>query len=826
MCVWKNRLPSIVKIVEFVRETPAQSKVEKQARQDRLTDLVFALIIFGVSYWLKFFIISFYIQTVGNNSGFEFKNSYPEFFWLTRLFGWEPDQVIQTEGYVDFSWYYLPYVDNFAYGWNPYEGETTAIYYPERMGGYVYGPFYILWISIGKIFFGLDAWQSVLVSNVIFDSLTSVLVYILAKRYTGNGIAFLLGMMHSVVPISLFYANIYGLNTPQMTFFGVLYLWFYLEHHDSMGFVILSLGFLTKQFPLLFAMPALMLMVRRYGWLRGFTFLMEFIIWSLLFSLPYIVVSPRSYVIKLFLASRAPSSVPSLEYLLSNGGIAPNLVSSIVANEDYEFASKMAKLVNTQLLFVLTLFFVSYTAFSAYRFIEEKPYLIFRFAAMFFFLAHGTIPRGIYKYYTPFLMPFLILALAPHRPNTLHFRFGHALKKGWSTFFDPTFRLKEPSFKYWSMFLTLIVSQLFIFAVISWSVSLFADTPQDKNLFNFLLMSISVFLVIWPSPKNEDTLPKPIPKTDNEIQNNGIKDEANEKELVLVTVFAIISTIAIFLYFFGLLSNGDAVSALFNNVGLLPFSFILFLQALKWDQTFQSSSEDEKVQSRIQNFQIGIMLLYLLILIFSLNGNFPIFRNDPVIEFIGLKIKGNVLIITLSSFMLSYFLASLSLQIVMLNWSEKLNLPTITKIDIQPRNFVLTVPLLILFFLIQQVTPLFFKSHTTKEFFFLTAAALAVCTFLYLDFSINWVRDEEKNIVYSMDPVHWILDLAKIVALISIVFVVNKMILTVPRLQNPALILLIGMALMPYMGAEFWESLIRFNVNAIKKIQSRLTERT
>ncbi|RMG36095.1 MAG: hypothetical protein D6732_08500 [Methanobacteriota archaeon] len=810
-------MSAINAIVEFVRETPEQSVPEKQEHQDRLTDLIFCLLIFSISYWLKFFIIGYYLDVVGNNTSFSFINTHEELYWLTSLFGWKPGESIVVEGYVDFSWYYLPYVDNFSQGWNPYEGEQTAIFHPERMGGYVYGPLYIVWISLGKIFFGLDARQSVLVSNVIFDSLTSVLVYVLAKRVTGNGIALILGFLHTITPISLFYANIYGLNTPQMTFFAVLYLWFYLEHHDSWGFVILSLGFLTKQFPLLFAMPALMLMVRRYGWLRGFAFLVEFIIWSLIFSMPYIVLTPYLYIVKLFLASRAPSSVPTLEFLQENGGVAPNLVSSAVAQEDYGLANFLHILVDTQILFVGGLFLISYFAFSAYRILEERPYLFFRFAALYYFFAHGTIGRGIYKYYTPFLMPFLILALAPYRKKTFHIRLGKLLHEAWKKIFDPRFKMDAPAVNYWGLKILLLSVFPMSWIFVDWIVSLFV--PLENRLwFQIIFFLAFVIAIIFPNPTSKhketpvvinETAPSPLEKI-NKLLN---LSPSQRKRIPIVVSFLL--TLIVFSQFYNTFFDDNPFIALINSPAMLILAFALYLQSLQWDQ----KTESAKIEN-IGPMRLGMIVIFFFsFLFYFLNFKTPYFEETLSLPLGSLDISVNLLFSIILAYFLAEFLASTSLLYYIRNKNpEREDVPKLTfDLNLLGTSFLFSIG----FYLVTLVSPLFFGSYTQKEAQFLLAAITFILVFMVIRNLI--LPNSDSFLIYH--PINWSIDLLQLVILILVLFIVNSLILSVPRLMNPALIFLFSLALMPFMGEEYWFSLVDFHKRVIKNFQEIIGEK-
>ncbi len=804
-------------ITEFVRATPEKSVPPKQARQDRLTDLLFVLLIFSVSYWLKFFVVEYYLGIFGDNNAFRYVNGKDELYWLTNLFGWEQGGIYEVEGYADFDFYYIPYVDNFSVGWNPYEGSSTATFNPERMDGYVYGPLYIFFISIGKMYFGLTAEQSVWVSNIVFDSLCSVMVYVLGKRYTGNVIAFIAAMFNSVVPISLFYANIYGLNTPQMTFFALLYLWFFLEHHDTLGFAVLAMGFMTKQFPLLFAMPALMFMVRRYGWLRGISFLIVFIMWSLLFSLPYIVVTPTLFIIKLFLAGRAPEGVPTYEYLEQNQGIAPNLVSSAVGNQNYDFALFLDPLVNSQLLFVGSLFVFSYFGFSAYRIMEERPYLYLRFAAAFYFLAHGTIARGIYKYYTPFLIPFLILALIPYTPNgSPHIRLGHFVKLGFNTWLDPKYRLQKPSLTYWGLFLVLIGSLTGIILSIDWMVSLFVDDLIMRNVWKFFIYLGIIVSIAFPSPSKtpkttgeKDISPEKVQSAESttEITNPLLKKIefiVNENNWISVLITAI-TILAIFSYFHHFFFEGGALLALYNSFGIVIIAAGILFQIIQLIIVKHKEVGDEWLnKSKVlpASFAITVLVFY----VFMLPNFRTVDESDTSVSFALTVFK--VATISSSSLFLAYVIDIVN-ETLKSGSTKKLTYFS-RRFDLSPELIIGSVILGVGMYLVEILSNAFFKGNDELLIRFLVNAnsmILLLFTFAFLYFKLT----NKSNHWLNLHSIVAFFDFLRLSVMFSIVFLMNIMILTVPRLLNPALIFVIGIVLMGYMTADYWNAFVSFH---------------
>ncbi len=584
---------------DVLRVTPTHVKPAKNQRTDRLSDLLIILFIFGIAMWIRF-----YVRLV-------FIGEYTEgFFHVTvkegdplgfgNFLGIKTGETAQTEGYVDFSHYYVPYVDAFVdKDWNPYSGNLEE---GDALNGYVYGPIYIYLIAIGKAWFDLSAYDSVVYSNLIFDSLTYVMVYVLAKRVTGNVIAMLIAAIGSFSPVALFYANIRVLNAPQMNFFVLLFIYLFLEHRDTIGMFILAVATLTKQVPLFLVMPVGFFMVRRYGFFKGTTFIILYFIFILMLSIPWIILTPVSYYTRLFLPGGGKDQINC-----PGDGEATNLVAATIDIDTCEngpivysdpvifewieslFGLSLFNLVNSHYLFFGSLFILAWVGFTGYDYMEKNPQMYFRFYGAYFALAHATIARGIYKYYLTFLMPFFLLAIVPgNTVKSAHIRIGALMNRGWSTWIDPRYRMKKPSLSYWALFFILICSIIGIFMLIDASISLFTTTAKYHNLWLVILIPLSVFFMLRPSPVD-------IKESNETISQKEYEHRYYEKLvlafgfvllfLFVITFFGGIFFLGLFYYFYYFLFIIILIFLIFTI--LLSISYVIH-SVTKSDRVFNS----------------------------------------------------------------------------------------------------------------------------------------------------------------------------------------------------------------------------------------------
>ncbi len=531
--------------LDLLRVIPRQIPVEKNKRSDRLTDLIAILFIFGIAMFIRFYVRGVFIGAYGDNV-FNLRIKEGDPLGIGSYLGYEPGQTINSEGYSDFASYYIPYVNAFLKGWNPYSGSIVE---GDKIGGYVYGPFYIYLISVGAAWFNLTPYYSIVWSNVIFDSLSYVMVYFIAKRVTGNVIAMFVATLGSFSPIALFYANIRVLNAPQMTFFMLISLYYFLEHKDDRGMFFLALATMVKQFPLFMALPVGMWMWRRYGFSKGTSFIIEYILFILLLSIPYIAMTPHLYVVRLFLPGHGKSALNC-----PAGGEATNLIHSFLvgacdgrtgitlkSDEAPNIANILFPIVNSHILFFGMIFILSWMGFTAYDYMENNPKLYLRFYAAFFMIVHATIARGIYKYYLTFVIPFMILALTPGSiKRSLHIRLGATIHRGFDEWLEPKYRVRTPDIKYWPAIIYLILLTIGSFWLVDSSLSLFISTSTNKWLWRVFVYPIVLFSIIRPSPSDKsiktsiqnmkDLKNKYISNKDNEIKNSNAGNTDNRTE--------------------------------------------------------------------------------------------------------------------------------------------------------------------------------------------------------------------------------------------------------------------------------------------------------
>ncbi|OLS22403.1 MAG: hypothetical protein HeimC2_29830 [Candidatus Heimdallarchaeota archaeon LC_2] len=623
----KNKYSSLPALAfDVLRVVPESTKPTNNTRNDRLTDLIIVFLVFGIALWVRFWVSSLIGLEGVYGTHFNIPINEEDTLGIGKYLGVDPGTSVESEGYNDYGHYYIGYVKAFVdEKWNPYSGKLDPNDPKDTLNGYVYGPVYIYSIAFGKMFFDISAEDSIIWSNIIFDSASYSMVYILAKRVTGNIVAMVVAILGSLSPIAVYYTSVRFLNAPQMNFFTLVFIYFFLEHRDTFAMFFLAAASLTKQFPMFLLMPIGFFIVRRYGFLKGVAIYLLFFVFMLLLSVPWILLTPIAYTTKLFLPGQGKPAINC-----PKGGEATNLVNGelnlescknytdAIANgstpnpDDIQissFGEFLFPLINNHTIFFGSLLLISLVGFTGYDYMEKNPKLYYRFFAAFFGIGHATIARGIYKYYLSFLIPLFILALVPgnlkHSPNI---RVGAALHRSWRTWLNSKYRLGPITKAYWLYFLVLVASTLGIFWTLDLIVSLFTSSSGYHNLWIFILSGLALFFIIKPGSSLDNELEDSTP-----LLHNKRKDSIN-----LIIIFSIAYGLKIIAkeYF-----NNDK-DTLIRNQMILIFFLVSFL-ALPYFQISVTKSKFVVTNFTFSYSQvimdiIGLVLAFYVINLFNI----------------------------------------------------------------------------------------------------------------------------------------------------------------------------------------------------------------
>jgi hypothetical protein len=368
--------------------------------------MAISIILFSLSLYFKNLISEWYWRNHGSG-----------FYW-TRYDGTTETGIWFIEAYSDASYYYEPYLSSFRYdNWNPYAGGEGPL------NGYAYGPMFIYGLYFISVFVGLFnpgmekdliVSESVKWTHITFDALSVVILYILIislKTFKDRKkMKHIFGVFGSLVflfiPINLIYVDSIYLNTPQMTFFTLLSFLLFLQERYRTSAFILSIAWLSKQMPLFVVIPWFFIIWKKKNLKEALVdFIVIFLITTLLLSIPWLFLSPRDYVWRVFGPGK-PLATVDFEHPANTVTLAHSFLffgSEGLAN----FYSTINKYMIPFILFYLLIALFAY--FNGEKIgNDENQFTIF--TTWIVINTHLFISRGVYKYYNAFITPFVILS--------------------------------------------------------------------------------------------------------------------------------------------------------------------------------------------------------------------------------------------------------------------------------------------------------------------------------------------------------------------------------------------------------------------------------
>jgi hypothetical protein len=318
-----------------------------------------------------------------------------------------------VEAYTDYrDLYLIDLIVPFLQGHNIYYLGTIVYNYP---------PLFIYLIGGLGSLVNL-AWFPAL-PLVIFDILTAVPIYLIAKEFIFHGdsrLSFVVAMIWSLNPINLFYNDLMWLNPGPTTFFLILSLYFFLKKNWFLSSLSLAISTGFKQVSIVFLPILLILLWRALGFSRKlFLYIFTYVVSMILISIPYILPSYSNGQWNLTSAQNYFWSLnfPILGYPSNVTNSPPTFSISLSEPVRLTFFIGMIRSVQLQDLAAATYLYLNYVLAVAYAallvvvffksrkssFLTWNGVFIFCMSALLIFLAF--FGRGVYKYYFATLTP-------------------------------------------------------------------------------------------------------------------------------------------------------------------------------------------------------------------------------------------------------------------------------------------------------------------------------------------------------------------------------------------------------------------------------------
>jgi 4-amino-4-deoxy-L-arabinose transferase-like glycosyltransferase len=210
--------------------------------------------------------------------------------------------IPNAENWQDYAYAYLTSAHAFTGGHLPYIDFYFA-----------YPPLFLY--ALAAFSYLGPAWAAALPS-VIAEALTAVPVYLIAKRYINERAAFIASLVLVLAPMNLYYADYLWLNPPLTTLFLLVTVYFFIEGRYDLSAVTLALSIGFKQTALL-ALPVLLIFLwKKTSSRRTLRYLLVVSAICLVFSVPYLFLSPGLYLFSIFRLPLSSFSLPQNYYQL------------------------------------------------------------------------------------------------------------------------------------------------------------------------------------------------------------------------------------------------------------------------------------------------------------------------------------------------------------------------------------------------------------------------------------------------------------------------------------------------------------------------------
>lgn len=329
-------------------------------------------------------------------------------------------------GFNDYSHYYLEWARAWQENnWYPYQWISDI--HSSPLYNYSYPPLFLYILSLfwrpgmNQIFVALPL--------ILSDSLCAGMVFLILRKIIKNEnsiiIAFFGSMLLVIGPLNLIYNGVYWLNPGPVALFTLIAFYFAIQNKWWQAFFWLAVATMTKQNALFLAYPLFMAMLGSKLKHKSIKrTLIESIMNALLFvficvavSLPYSIITPRYFLYHL----AVPGKFLSLDAIITEPGYRCITFSYALSkiNAPEWLLAFFAFGVNSMFLMIFTSSVISVIIFwLAYkRKQHEIPFL--QWIAIYLTTSHLFLPRGIFKFYTPYFMPFLLIALIISLSNLL-----------------------------------------------------------------------------------------------------------------------------------------------------------------------------------------------------------------------------------------------------------------------------------------------------------------------------------------------------------------------------------------------------------------------
>jgi hypothetical protein len=323
-------------------------------------------------------------------------------------------------GYGDFPFYYTSWIQAwFQDGWYPFTDWRLTV--PgDPLYFYSYPPIFL--------YFLVAVWRPGMTNlwmafpMILADTACAGVVYLILREFIKGDrsrvIAFVGGFIMALSPINIIYNGVYWLNPGPVTLFTLVSFYFVLKKKWRKVFFWLAIATMTKQNALFFTYPLFMIMlgekVKKEGIRKG---ILESIMIGVLYlgicfccSIPWIFITPIHYGVHMLFPGQFLNLGTGIEEPIINNTIQLSWSFQQLNMADW-FLDFVAFGINSMFFMILAASIIA--IFLFWRSFKKKldHAEFFEWIAIYTVLTHILMPRGVYKFYSAYYMPIILVAL-------------------------------------------------------------------------------------------------------------------------------------------------------------------------------------------------------------------------------------------------------------------------------------------------------------------------------------------------------------------------------------------------------------------------------
>ncbi|MHA1505138.1 MAG: hypothetical protein ACTSPT_08120 [Candidatus Heimdallarchaeota archaeon] len=335
---------------------------------------------------------------------------------------------VPFRGFSDFRYYYVAWITAwYENDWYPYQWTEPFVNNP--LNSYSYPPLFL--------YFLISVWRPGMTEfwmafpMILADAACAGVVYLILKNIIKNehagGIALFGGFLMAVAPINIIYDGLYWLNPGPVTLLTLITFYFATKSKWWQAFFWLALATMTKQNALFFTYPLFMAMLGekirkksiKESVIESLFNALLFVFILILVSVPWIFISPIEYGRHMMFPGKQIEITTDV-YIDPAGNDCVSFPWSLLALGFPDWIIKFASF-GTYSMFFMILISSIISVFMMWRAYNKKSDGIefYEWISVYMIYTHIFMPRGVYKFYTAYFVPIILIALIGSLTNLM-----------------------------------------------------------------------------------------------------------------------------------------------------------------------------------------------------------------------------------------------------------------------------------------------------------------------------------------------------------------------------------------------------------------------